>query len=328
MAESSRFWTTSGTGDGPAGGYTAAQFYDFVRKMLIGDQHASEGVLKGESNELAVTGAASPLAVNTGSAIVYGFFYENTASVNLTVTTPVVGTTGGHVILRVNWAAQTVRLVAVRNTDGVAAIPSLTQTAGTTWEIRLATFTITTGGVITLTDARTYCHFSTEIIAAMIQDSTITPAKLANRSRTFLVQPFRKTNIVGDQALFAGVIQADAVATTAYGWFKVPDDFSSGMSVAAILIHETTGSKNAYVIMNVYYGAVAEAWDTHQHSGSYAAIAITHKLHNSICSTNLTNVAVGDIVHIEFDRDASNALDTVNGVTYLVGFLVTYTADS
>jgi hypothetical protein len=157
MAESSRFWNTNNVGDGPTAGFDRDAVAAWLRNIWA---QAGSGVLRGVLNELAVTGTASPVAVNTGAAIVYGLYYWNTASVNLTVTTPSGGTTGGHVILRVSWSAQTVRLVAVRNTDGVGAIPSLTQTPGTTYEIRLATFTITTGGVITLTDARSWCKFS------------------------------------------------------------------------------------------------------------------------------------------------------------------------
>lgn len=157
MTESSKFWNTNNIGDGPTAGFDRDAVAGWLRNIFA---RGGSGVLRGVLNELAVTGTASPIAVNTGSAIVYGLYYWNTASVNLTVTTPSVGTTGGHVILRASWSAQTVRLAAVRNTDGVAAIPSLTQTPGTTYEIRLATFTITTGGVITLTDARSYATFS------------------------------------------------------------------------------------------------------------------------------------------------------------------------
>jgi hypothetical protein len=166
MAEKGYPFTNNATGDGTSGGYTAAEWRK-IHRYLFGDGVAVEG------NQLAVTGAASPLAVNTGHAVVDGLFYDNTASVNLTVTTPVVNTTGGHVILRASFAAQTVRLVAVRNTDGVAAIPSLTQTSETTFEIRLASFTITTGGVITLTDARTYLHYTIRLDRSRIDGGTI-----------------------------------------------------------------------------------------------------------------------------------------------------------
>ena len=156
MAESSKFWTTSDVGDGPTAGYDRSVIADWV----LGIFGRSQGVLRGVLNELAVSGATSPLAVNTGLAIVDGLMYKNSASLNLTVTTPSGGTTGGRVVLRASWAAQTVRAVVVLNTDGVAAIPALTQTSGTTYEISLATFTITTGGAITLTDTRSYATFA------------------------------------------------------------------------------------------------------------------------------------------------------------------------
>lgn len=156
------FWDTNGVGDGLVP-YTEANWIDFLRGMFVYDA-TTEGVVAGFGNTLAVTGAASPLSVNTGRAVVYGFPYHNDASASLTVATPVVNTTGGHVILRADWTTQQVRLVAVRNTDGVAGIPALTQTPGTTYEIRLASFTITTLGVITLTDTRNYCNFNTALL--------------------------------------------------------------------------------------------------------------------------------------------------------------------
>ena len=165
MTEKSLFWTTNGTGDGTSGGYTATEFYDFLRRLLITDQEAAQGVLRGVLNELEVTGSSSPIALNTGAAIAYGFYYENSASLNLTVTTPVVGTTGGRVNLKIDWTAQTVRVVVQLNTDGTASIPSLVQTAGSEWNVPLATFTVTTGGVITLTDARSYCQFANYLTA-------------------------------------------------------------------------------------------------------------------------------------------------------------------
>lgn len=161
MAQKSFPWTNNGTGDGTSGGYTALEWSELWRKLFLGGNHATQGVLRGVDNALAVTGSASPLSVNTGAAIVYGKLYTNSAAVSLAVTTPVVGTTGGHVILRLDWTLQTTVLVAVRNTDGVNSTPALTQSTSTQWEIRLASFTITTGGVITVTDARTYAQFAT-----------------------------------------------------------------------------------------------------------------------------------------------------------------------
>jgi len=180
MAEDSLLWTTTaGTGDGPIGGYTQQNWLDFHRYLFNPDLEATAGVLPRKGNTLACSGTASPVAVNTGAAFVYGFFYKNTASLNLTVSTPTLGTTGFRVVLRASWAAQTVRAAIVSNSNGVAAIPAVTQSAGTTWEISLATGTITTGGVIALTDARVYLNIATNVSTAMLEDSSVTAAKIA-----------------------------------------------------------------------------------------------------------------------------------------------------
>lgn len=162
MTQFSMFWDTDGTGDGLLP-YSDDNWQDLI-SMLFQRNTTTEGVVAGYRNELAVTGVASPLSVNTGGAVVYGRPYWSTASENVIVATPVVGTTGGYVAVRRDWAAQTVRLVAVRNTDGLIAIPTATQVAGTTWDVIIATFTITTLGAITLTDARDYCHFNTALV--------------------------------------------------------------------------------------------------------------------------------------------------------------------
>jgi hypothetical protein len=153
MAEKSLFWFTDGfdgaIGDGAAP-YTEEEFRGYNSSLF------GEGVIADAGNELAVTGTATPLAVNTGRAQVSGFHYFNTASVDLTVTTPAVGTTGGRVALVADWTTATVRLAIKLNTDGNAAIPAMTQTPGTLYEITLASFTVTTAGVIAVTDTRVF----------------------------------------------------------------------------------------------------------------------------------------------------------------------------
>lgn len=198
MAETSMFWTTNGTGHGVVSGYSSARWQNFINKMFISDQAASACVLNGIGNELVVSGVASPVAVATGAAIAYAFEYENDASLNIAIATPSVGTTGGHIVLEANWAAQTVTAKSVRNTDGIAAIPALVQTPNTTYQIRLATYTISTGGVVTLTDTRKKAKFSNHVYAngfdisaidnttielgsgaLRVKDASITAAKLA-----------------------------------------------------------------------------------------------------------------------------------------------------
>lgn len=179
MTEKSWPWSTvTGLGDG-----SAELGESDTRAMLalyFGIQDpTSEGVSKGVLNELEVTGVASPLQVDTGSAISYGLYF-NDAAVNVAVATPAIGTTGGRIVLQTNWAgtggasleART-RIALKLSADGVAAIPALTQSAGTTWEISLATFTITTGGVITVTDDRTFRKSTAMVGSAEIEDGAV-----------------------------------------------------------------------------------------------------------------------------------------------------------
>lgn len=156
MTERSTIWNTTGTGDGPEAGFGIAQWGRFLA-ALGGGGDARSGVIPGLLNELRVTTDAADIAVATGWALVDGHGYENDAEESYTPTTPSVGTTGHRVVLRANWAAQTVRITDLASADGTAAIPAKTTTPGTTYDLDLASYTITTGGVVAnLTDLRTF----------------------------------------------------------------------------------------------------------------------------------------------------------------------------
>lgn len=154
MAQRSLFWT-DGVGDG--GPYSQDQLR-LILKGIGGPATANEGVVGGHLNGLRVTTTGNNnVTVDTGRAIDDGTLYENDASLPITTASPTVGTTGRRVVLQKSWAARTVRAVVISSADGVAAIPALTQIDGTTWEIPLASFTITTAGVIgALTDQREF----------------------------------------------------------------------------------------------------------------------------------------------------------------------------
>ena len=177
MTEKTLFLYTNGftgdSGDGAAA-YTEEEFRAYNHAALAGEV-ANAGVLSGVLNELAVSGSTSPLSVATGRAILYGFHYRNLSSaVSLSVTTPSVGDTGGRVVVRVNMtsantppAENTGRVRVITNTDGTAAIPSMTQTAATTWDIPLATFVIDTSGNIWTDSSKTVAGVSDARIFAV-----------------------------------------------------------------------------------------------------------------------------------------------------------------
>lgn len=155
MTEISYFWAGTTVGDATSAPYSDDVFSDKERRMFA-SYRASRGVLKDDGNELAATGGTSPVAINTGAAIVDGKFYENTASLNVTVATPAGATRIDCIVLRKDFAAQTVRITKIAGAEGGGA-PAVTQTDGTTWDLPLWQVSITTGGIITLTDERRFC---------------------------------------------------------------------------------------------------------------------------------------------------------------------------
>lgn len=159
MTETSVPW--GGTILGDAGPYSDDVWSDIWRKWFTRDR-TDQGVLRINLNELIVTGVASPVAVASGSAIVDGKFYESDASVNVVIPTPAGATRIDRIVLQKDFVAQTVRIARVAGAEGGGA-PALTQIDGTTWEISLAQASITIGGVITITDERTFLDSTVSI---------------------------------------------------------------------------------------------------------------------------------------------------------------------
>lgn len=193
MTELSTFWeTTSGTGDSNTSGYSQTLMFALLNAMTARTANLG-GVCPDYLNELAVTGTSSPVSVDTGAAFVQGIPYSNSASKTVAISTPASQTRVDYIVLRADYTAETVRITRIAGTEGAGA-PSLTQSAGTTWDIPLATASITTGGVITVTDAREWIGkvgdltvdstklASNAVTTAKITDSNVTAAKLATDS--------------------------------------------------------------------------------------------------------------------------------------------------
>ena len=348
MTEYSLLWATGTSGDG-----TDAYTSDETRKLWLA--MFSNGVFKGYLNGLAVTGTASPIAINTGAAIIQGHPYFNTASVSKTIGTPSTGTTGLRVVVRVDWlgrAASTVtpplypatnqyeaRIIIITNEDGTAAIPDPIITDADTYDLTLATGTITTAGVVALTDARTYAKARREDIVA---------ADIANRTRSFLVQAPTAVEGTGvDQATFQvlrygntsspygpgyNVCTADDSSFVATGLFTIPHDYASGLTITA-LVYNSSSQANIVASLTAIYYAVGEDWGEHTASFAESTITLPAATLSSVSSTSLTSAGVGDFVEAIWTVDSSAAgytVSLVNGRSPIAfaGFLVTYTADS
>lgn len=158
MTETSRFWGGTATGDAASAPYDAElEFSEVLRSIAAahGVTTDKSGVFRDEENELAVTAGSGQVSVNTGRALVDGTWYKNDASVNVAVATPGGATRIDRVVLRKDFTAKTVRITRIDGAEGGGA-PALVQSAGVTWDAPLAQVSITTGGVITVTDQRDF----------------------------------------------------------------------------------------------------------------------------------------------------------------------------
>jgi len=230
MTETSFFWTTNDTGDGVAAGYSQAAMFNIFRGLFAKSSSAG-GVSPDYANELAVSGASSPVAVATGAAVVYGIPYVNDAQVNVAIPTPTTSTRIDRIVLRASWAAQTVRVTRIAGSEGGAA-PSLTQSAGTTWDIPLAQVSITTGGVITVTDERQWLSVvgDGDVTTAKIADGAVTTGKIANDAVT---QDKIAAASVGATELASDSVTADKIATGAVGASELASNAVEAGKIAA-----------------------------------------------------------------------------------------------
>lgn len=141
MTQTSFPWASTITGDASVAPYDHLEFSRFFGKLIASD--AAGFVVPQYANNLTVQ-ASSPAAasvdVATGAAYIKGFFYENDALTTLAIAANASGNPRiDRIILRIDFAAQTVRLVVLQGTAAATpALPALTQIYGTTWEISLA----------------------------------------------------------------------------------------------------------------------------------------------------------------------------------------------
>jgi len=155
----------------------------------------------------------------------------------------------------------------------------------------------------------------------MVLDNTA----LSSRTRKFFVpavsdEPFN--GLCGYELSPAGTSQA-------FGYFYVPEDFVSGMSVSALVVVTTAGTGDIYVTLDAYYGAAGEAYSNHSDVTGPTATAgpSVNNRQNAYLSTALSNVAKNDYVRVRFYRQGDDASDTYTQHIFCCGFLVSYTAD-
>jgi len=152
--ELSYFWNGVTTGDAREAPYSS-DVYKMIYNILLNSDRTRQGVLHAIGSELIVTNPASlTIRVTPGAALVDGRFYENDSNLDFVVTQPSIAPRWDRIVLRVDYQGQTIRAVIKTGAEG-GSVRSLLQNEQY-WEIPLAACKVGTGGVIRITDERTF----------------------------------------------------------------------------------------------------------------------------------------------------------------------------
>lgn len=152
MTQISWPWAGTTVGDATYAAYTDTFFSDFFQLFLAYDR-TKEGVVDtgyaGLTGGLALSLGAGDISIATGVGIVDGRMLKNDAAVAL-VPDNTASQRRDRVVMRADYAAQTVRLYLIKGTDGSLATPTLTQdtTRTTYWDISLGYFDVAPGPVL------------------------------------------------------------------------------------------------------------------------------------------------------------------------------------
>ncbi len=148
MTERSRPW--SGTVLGDSGPYSDDAWTDVWKQFA--PVIASQGVLVDQLSGLNLAGLPiTPVDISSGRALVNGIWYETDATVSVAVPSPAVNPRVDRIVLRANWALQTVRVFRIAGVEGASpAPPALVQMDGTTWDLPLWQVHTTVAGVVSV----------------------------------------------------------------------------------------------------------------------------------------------------------------------------------
>ncbi len=231
MTQDSAFWTTGGAGDG-TDTYTRSDWSNFLK--VLAACLDDEGVAPAYLNALAPsTTGVNNARIATGGALVDGKLYYTDANVDTVIPSAVGGgnTRIDRIVLRADWTAQTVRVTKIAGTDAASpTAPAITQSSGTTYDIKLCQALVNTSGTVTITDERTFARPGAMSLANALAYSfvnaagtAIKPAVQLNSSNQLVIfsagQGVRIINDAQDTVLFditdAGTVTLNTPLTAA-----------------------------------------------------------------------------------------------------------------
>lgn len=285
------------------------------------------GVFYAISAQLDPSLAGTDLDVDTGAAIVDGLYFENDASVSIDVGSasakPAANPRIDYIVVRKNYsttvaysptagpsvAPQTARLTVIRGTEAAAPVaPSLTQDTNrlTYWDIPIATVQVDTSGNLTnLVDAREFVDAETKTVFVPASGGyNITDGAMLSTSSS------------------RGWAMLDNKISYGVGWFQVPVDYIGNMIVTVLLRSAATG--NVYASNTAAYGACTESYQNHTDQVVATATSVTIGLNSCVQPISMTVPTAEDFVLLNFNRSATDPLDTVNNIVYIPGWQVQY----
>jgi hypothetical protein len=339
MTQESFYWSgTTSDSPGDAGPYAENTMWRNLAQAAIAGGAESDsdlyniGVFYSVANKLEVTLDGTNLDVNTGAALVDGAYYENDASVDITVDAAAAGDERiDYIVLRKCYEGSTynpggnvpavdeqeVRITVIKGAEvtppAVPSTPSLTQDTGRTtyWDIPLATVEVDDTGATSVTDAREYVEVTKK---EFLVDSGVAYDFTNN---TLISSSFLGSFL--DNSVGGGDIISGAFAN----WY-VPDDFVSDLKVSAVYRQSNALIGFFHVTHDAEYGGENEDWDTHS-AITTDDLAGPASKHNKVYQElSLSDASAGDFVKSKVLRDATDVGDTLTAPMYLVGFLVEY----
>jgi len=340
MTERSLFWDGSVLGD--SGPYTQLHLHDYFYRSIMNGT-GDRGPIRGWRDELEVTGVTSPISVAAGGAIVYGMPFDMDTANSISVSTPSSGLSRyDRIVIRRDWATQTVRLARVSGTAAIApSVPALTQTALVIWEIPLATILIDSTGTISVTDTRDFCAISTEwpanvVTTGMYADGAITNALRPDRTRweTKGANEIRP-NAANPCVWVAGASYdywefTDGVFTRGWAYFQAPVSLVGSLDFYVWSIPDVNGAgagaENAQWDYSIYYGSYdAVPTNTTGTTNVDQQARVNTTFYADAFATAVT-ATEGDVIAVRLSRDG--AADSYNSDMRVLAIEMRWTADA
>lgn len=148
MTITSMPWALAGGGD--HGPYTDTEWAQMQSDMFVHDPSV-QGIFPAGTMFAVTNPAGLTIRTAAGSALVNGRFVRNTADIDKTVVAPGVGTNYYAIVIRVTYATQTPSVEIL----GPSTVSTPVPTQDTSmWELEIAAVSVTSGGVVSITDKR------------------------------------------------------------------------------------------------------------------------------------------------------------------------------